>query len=427
MQKTLKLTAEVIDIPFQLECSAIFRFSYERFSEARTEKEVRALIKIRWPHVNCWLCQCALLCARQEYKAHQTQQQNGQRKHNVVWGGRATRKQYLDKEISKDDYKKAKLRPVVSQGEKGEKSNRLFDFTRLHDNIVIYKPNSETKIEYKFITGANQKQEINYLIANIGKIPIQVLLKEGQICFTYEQEKAIPINKIANRIIGIDQNPNKIGVSIIDFINNQEILVKAVCFKISSEARTDDNKRNYETIQIAHKIIKLAKHYRCAEIALELLTMGAKDNGKGRNFNRLCNNQWNRTQFQWIIKKLCDKFAIKLKEINCAYSSTIGNILHRNLPDPCAAAWEIARRGKFLFVKQLCMFPSVNFSQIDILDQWKKTGIDLTKSINWIDLHNGLKNSKLKYRVAIDELKSIAIDFCCRKSGINVYSNFTTS
>ena len=73
------------------------------------------------------------------------------------------------------------------------------------------------------------------------------------------------------------------------------------------------------------------------------------------------------------------------------------------------------------------MFPSTNFSQIDILDQWKKTGIDLTKYINWIDLHNGLKNSKLKYRVAVDDLKSIVRDFCCRKSGINVYSNFTTS
>jgi hypothetical protein len=427
IQKTLKTKADVVDIPFQREFSAAFRTTYERFGELKTEKDIRPILKDKWPDMNCWLAQNAILCARQEYNAHAAQRKTGQRTKNVVWGSRATRQQYLDKKITKDELKKARLRPVVSQGEVDKKSNRLFDFSKLNQNILVYKPNSDTKIEYKFITGKNQANEIQYLIDNIGKITIQVLLKAGQICFTYQQDKSKSTDKIPHRIIGIDMNPNYIGISIIDFRDNQEKLIKAKCFKISNAARKDDNKRNHETIQIGHEIIKLAKHYRCAEVAIELLTMGAKDNGLGKNFNRLCNNEWNRVEFHWIIKKLCDKNHIKLNEVNCAYSSTIGNILHRELPDPCAAAWEIARRGKFQYVKQLCMYPLVDFKKIDILDQWKKIGIDLTGSINWVDLHDGLKNSKLKYRVALGDIPSNVIDFYCKKSGVVIYSNFSTS
>ena len=263
------------------------------------------------------------------------------------------------------------------------------------------------------------------LINNIGKIPIQVLLKEGQICFSYEQEKEVIATKIKDRILGIDMNPNNIGITIVDFKNNQEVLIKSKVFKISNKTRQHDNKRNYETKEIAHQIIRIAKHYRVSEISIEELAMGAKNAGLGKNFNRLCNNEWNRELFQWMIRKLSDKNNILLKEINCRYSSTIGNILHRNLPDPCAAAFEIARRGKFQYIKKLCMWPQVDFSKIDILNLWKKTGIDLTKSIDWKALHYGLKNSKLKYRVSLDELKSSVRDFRCMNTGVIIYSDFS--
>ena len=73
------------------------------------------------------------------------------------------------------------------------------------------------------------------------------------------------------------------------------------------------------------------------------------------------------------------------------------------------------------------MWPLVDFSQIEILNLWKKQGIDLTKSINWKALHLGLKNSKLKYRVSLDELVSSVIDFYCKNTGVVIYSNFSIS
>ena len=162
MQKTLKVVADVpSDIPFQREYSAIFRFSYERWSEGYKEIMIRWLATNRWRNINCWLIQNAILSAKQEYKAHQAQNTSGQRKKKVIWGSRKNFDKRKKGEISKAEYQKARLRPIIIQGDIEHKSNRLFDFSKLRDNIITYKPNRRTKIEYTFITGKNQDKEIN--------------------------------------------------------------------------------------------------------------------------------------------------------------------------------------------------------------------------------------------------------------------------
>ena len=433
---TLKVEADVKDIPYQYEYSSIFRFAYERWVEGKTEIDIRALVKQIWTtrntnstakhkvDVNCWLAQCAIKEAKKEYKAHKEQIKSGQRKKKVIWGGRNNFEKLKNNKITKDVFKKLRLRPLVVQGEQQYESNRLFDLNNIKNGIITYWPNRYTSIDYKFKIHPYQIDQINYISQNIGILPIQVLLKEGQICFSFEQEKQVLLNQIENRILGIDMNPNYIGISIVDFKNNKETLVKSICYKISNNTRRNDNKRNHETIQIGHNIIKVAKHYRCNQISIEDLTMGSKDNGLGKNFNRLCNNEWNRNQLVWTIEKLSDKNNIVFKQVNCAYSSTIGNIMNRYLFDPCASAFEIARRGHYQYVSELCMYPPVKFSEINILNQWKKEGYDFTKCINWKVLHDDLKSSKLKYRVMLDDIKSSIRDFCCRNSGISILSNF---
>ena len=102
MQKTLKVVADVpSDIPFQREYSAIFRFSYERWSDDYKEIQIRHEVKIRWTDVNCWIAQCAILSAKQEYKAHQAQNTSGQRKKKVIWGSRKN----FDKKEKRRDFK----------------------------------------------------------------------------------------------------------------------------------------------------------------------------------------------------------------------------------------------------------------------------------------------------------------------------------
>lgn len=417
MYKTLKLKADLLNIPYQKEYSAAFRFSYERFYEGiDLYKEIENKVKINWPTLGCWLQRMAILDAKSQYESHIALK----RTKKVVWGGRDNLLKLSQGKISKDQWDELRLRPITIQGEANSKSNRLFNFSELDKNILIYKPNKKTKILIPFKIGKNQKKEIAYLMKNIGVIPIQVQLKKNQICFSYEQEKE-PIKVISNRIMGIDMNPNYIGISIV----HNDKLIKSKFFKWSDKARKNNNKRIHETNQIAHSIIQIAIHYRCETISLEELTMGSKNSNKGKIFNRLCNNEWNRELFQWQINKLCDKYGIKCISVNAAYSSTIGNILHRYLPDACASSMEIARRRKFKFTKKLCLYPKTNFNQIAILNQWKEEGLlNLTDITSWVDLHKQIKNSKIKYRVPLTDFKYLVSDFQSIKSGITSYSDF---
>ena len=162
---TLKLKANVpAYIPFQREYSAAFRFAYERWSEGGlTEIQIRALTKANWSSntptqladgridINSWILQNAMLSARQEFKAHQAQYQSGQRTQPIVWGTRKLRDNYLKGEATYTNWQKVRLRPIIIQGEARQHSNRSFDFGKLKDNILIYKPCAGCRMEYSFV------------------------------------------------------------------------------------------------------------------------------------------------------------------------------------------------------------------------------------------------------------------------------------
>jgi hypothetical protein len=99
--------------------------------------------------------------------------------------------------------------------------------------------------------------------------------------------------------------------------------------------------------------------------------------------------------------------------------------LHPELPDAAAAAWEIARRAQHSYQKQLCMYPPLVANNIQILNQWKKQGLDLfTRAATWVDLHNQIKNAKLKYRNQLGLFTSAVTDFSSSNSGILIYTDF---
>jgi hypothetical protein len=435
MLVSLKLRTAVQDFPLQREYSAVFRYAYERTREGLNQKQVRALTKQIWSNpqsdneqgVNSWIVQCAILDAQAQHAAHEAQITSGQRKPDaVIWGGAKNLKLRSRKQITKSEYRRLRMRPMCLQGELLKKSNRLFDFSRLSEGVITYKPNRTTRLTIPLqVVSKNQLRELAYVASRVGEIPIQVQLKAGQVCLTYEQKKCADTHAlVSNRILGIDQNPNSIGISILDFRDGKSHIIHTEQITWSNAARQHDDKRDHETTQIAHAIIRLATHYRVSEIALEQLTMGARDAGKGRSFNRLINNEWNRTQFDWCLTRLCDKHRIELTHVNCAYSSTIGNLTYRNLPDACGAAAEIARRAHHKYQKNICMFPPMRMDEIPLVNQWKNEGLDFTTSTSWVDIHNSIKNAKLKYRVQLSSLKSAVYRFLSTKSGLLRYTQF---
>jgi hypothetical protein len=83
------------------------------------------------------------------------------------------------------------------------------------------------------------------------------------------------------------------------------------------------------------------------------------------------------------------------------YSSFIGNLQHDSF-DPVNAATEICRRGfNFVIRKNKKFYPAFEFKS-SFLEQWKQT--EMNDLNGWKEFFKVFKNSKLKYRVSLEDL-----------------------
>lgn len=242
------------------------------------------------------------------------------------------------------------------------------------------------------------------------KITVSIKLSDKYVWLTYDESLIYDarFKKLqARRILGIDMNPNYIGLSVIEFNKNDEfkVLHKQV-FDLSkltissSKANTDasskylTNKLKHETIAIAHEISKMADVWKCKTLAIEELSIKPKDLMKGQKLNRLCNNKWERNLFVNKLKMLANLHKFNLIEVNPTYSSIVGNFAYgsENTPDMVAASIEIARRAYRKFDRGW-FYPIFKIQFRD--EQWKQT---LGSVENWKVLFAKIKESGLKYR-----------------------------
>ena len=287
----------------------------------------------------------------------------------VIFGGK---KLFIDRcqnKISKEEFQLKKLRPIYSVGQSDRKGNRKFSI--ITDNHIIFKPNQNEKFLLEINPSKNYQKYLLELsdLASQKKIPIDFKLDLEYVYIGFDLNKLkserIISEKIKDRYFAIDMNPNYVGYTVIDWIDeNYKIIDKgAISLKdlndyddslkgkgFSSESKERKyiiNKRNYEISDIAHKLERIANHYQCENFVMEDLTIPSKDNGKGKRFNRLCNQQWCRNRFCNILKKLCKVDKIKILKVIPNYSSFIGNLVYRDerLFDPCLSSIEISRRG----------------------------------------------------------------------------------
>lgn len=108
-----------------------------------------------------------------------------------------------------------------------------------------------------------------------------------------------------------------------------------------------NNKRNYEIIEVAKDICKIAKSCQCHLVVVEDLNIKNQDRSKGKKLNRLCNSFFIRNAFVSNLNKRCNIDGIRFLKVVPQYSSFIGNFLYRslNLPDPILASIELGRKG----------------------------------------------------------------------------------
>ena len=394
--------------------SSIVRVAFNRYQDGMEEKEVRAYCNRIFDH-NSWFIQSAVKAAAALYKL------NGDK--HILFGGKTNLRQYMRGLIDKTTFKYRRMFPIGIQGEILRKGNRLFAFD-LDNQRLTYKPSKDKHVEIKFLP---MKKKIASELAKVqelatqNKITISVKLSDKYAWLTYDERLIYDARykKLqSKRVLGIDMNPNYIGLSVIEFNKNDEfnVLHKQVFdlskLTISSgKASTDKsskyltNKLKHETIAIAHEISKLADVWKCKTVAIEDLNIKPRDQKKGNKLNKLCNNKWERRLFVNKLKMLANLHKFELIEVNPAYSSIVGNFAYggENTPDMVAASIEIGRRAYKKFEKRW-FYPRFSIQFRD--EQWKQT---LGPVDDWKALFSKIKETGLKYRFLLRDYVQNAV------------------
>lgn len=414
--KTVKLTiCNEVDVLDDMRVfSSIARVAFNRYQDGLDEKEVRAYCNAMFNH-NSWFIQSAVKEAAALYKL------NGEKR--ILFGGKNNLRQYLKGLIDKTTFKYRRMFPIGIQGEKLHKGNRLFALD-LDNQRLTYKPSKDRHVEIRFLP---MKKKIAEELAKVqelteqNKITVSIKLSDKYVWLTYDESLIYDarFKKLQpKRILGIDMNPNYIGLSVIEFNKNDEfkVLHKQV-FDLSkltissgksstdSSSRHLTNKLKHETIAIAHEISKLVNVWKCKAVAIEDLSIKPKDQKKGKKLNRLCNNKWERRMLVNKLKMLANLHQFNLIEVNPAYSSIVGNIAYgnENTPDMVAASIEIARRAYKKFDKGW-FYPRFNIQFRD--EQWKQT---LGSVDDWKGLFSKIKETGLKYRFLLRDYVQNAV------------------
>ena len=365
---------------------------------------------------------------------------------------------FLDRakgKISREEFLENKYLPICSVGEADKKGNRKFEI--ISEFKILFKVNRNLHIDLNLCNlNSNYRKELLQLInaQNNKSLPITYKLDSEYIYISYEEKdlkEVEKINKIKDRVFAIDLNPNYIGWSVVDWKNSDKheliasgvISIKDINDKEnplkgkssdSKEKKYIANKRQYETIQVAIYLISLAKHYQCSLFVLEKLDMNSKDYEKGKKFNRLVNNLWNRNLLINQIKKRCDLLDIDVLEVLPNFSSFIGNMVYRNLdkPDMVLASIEIGRRG-YEFYHQYIAKDKPKSKNI-IFNESESTKTQISQSMEELGLKENFTNIKdlyfritktlkLRYRVSsnFDNLKFFSLKSI--KSRIILYNS----
>lgn len=409
--------------------SSCLHYAYNRYTEGLKpidiERQLKTLNNV--PLMTAWLFKC---CA---YNI-----KNFKGKDKVIFGGK---KNFIDRckgKITKEEYKERRLSPIESNGEGNQHGNRCFQLTS--DFKVIFKPVRTTHIELQLELSKHHKDILKkiYMLQDQNKpVMFQLGLEYVYIVIDETLIEKHNTEKIENRIFAIDLNPNYVGWSVVDWKseNEYDLIDKGVFslkelndkfFEYKGLPSSDKkkikltNKRTHEVYAVVRNLISKAIHYKCSIFSVEELNMNSKDHSKGKKYNRLVNNLWNRSKMVSNIHKWCNIYNIKFLEVKPNYSSFIGNIIFRNeeCPDMVLASIEIGRRA-YEFYHQYILKDKEEKHNIIIADSkmfaetiaksLEEFGVDTQSSLDLKELYYELKKSKVKYRFPFtDKWKSFS-------------------
>ena len=423
---------------YRKQYSSVLHYAYNRryegISEKNIEHQISSLNNI--PLVKSYLKRCAVKNATQLIKDEDKKQ--------LIFGGKKNFIERCKGKITKDEFLNKRLSKLFIIGEANQHGNRMVVINDDLDSFT-FKPTMKDKIVLS-IEGRYKKYKtlLNklYNLQQYKQIPITYELDNEYIYLIYDEtllNQFVDYKPIKNRIFAIDLNPNYIGWSIVDWKSSSKFeVVKSGVISIkdindidfnlkgksseSKERKYINNKRIFETYEISKLLVNTAKYYKCEVFGLEELNIKSKDTTRGRHYNKLVNNVWNRTKLVNNIKKRCNIYSIRVLLSKPNYSSFVGNFLFRDLklPDMVLASIEIGRRcyefkaqyiDKTKDKRKNIILPDVN----DFNDRYVKSLEEFNIPVEIKDLdkiYYFLKNAKSRYRVSLDDLPHLEFSRC---------------
>jgi len=391
---------------------------------------------------------------------------------NITFGGRDLLKQISfinndkikNKELIKqktDKYHENRILPINYFGSLNDyNSNRYFNFD-FENNIIVYKPAISKKINISYNISKKYKNDLLKLhqIKDLKQQSISITLTAKYLCVTFDdtkinnynfdnklylkkikyvtdkdersrlyKEQCVElndfklINKKSNRYASIDLNPEYIGVSIMNKIDDKNFkLVDSFCYNLSNligksglasthvNSKYLTNKRKYEIGVIYTDLFRKLIHYKVGYFVIEDLNFKPKNiNDLPKEFNRKTKNVWNLNFQKHLINKHCNQTGIQLIEVNPVYTSFIGNILYDKF-DPINAAIEIGRRGMIKFIKGNKLYPELTDTILDtVVERFKFKSFPDVQVIkdckSWIKLYEVMKKAGIRYRWQLKDI-----------------------
>ena len=412
---------------YQKQYNNLLHLFYNRLKEGVSETECKHLQYNNLDLMKSWFRQS---CVKDASFLLKTKDET------VLFGGKFLFYQLLRKNISKEEFKEKRLVPLCSIGEKRSNGNRLF---RLSEDCysVVFKPSLKQKIRLNLI-GIGKRIKILqklYLHQRLKDTPITYKLDKKFVYISFDESilQEEVVKPIQNRIFSIDMNPNYIGWSILDWkssdhfniinkgvislknINDVEYQYKKLKLSSTTVKRKHLNaKREFETLEVSKFLVDIAKHYRCECFGIEDLTIQSKDKGRGKDYNKLTNNNWCRNKLVNNLRKRSNIFGIKFIELAPQYSSVIGNLVYRelSLPDMVLSSIEISRRcyefnlQYILKVKEKTknvIFPVLTISLLSKVKHSLEEVKCFVDFVDWKQITSELKKSEIRYRFPFDE------------------------
>jgi len=409
--KTIKLPFKTSEIglltDLQRQYTILVKSTYKRILNKSSEKEIRLYLRglNNVKDLDTLFYNNAILNAKSFQKE------------NKIIFKRENFFKRLKNKVTKDIFKENKYLPLVNYGETIKYGNRKFKLD-LENNKIIFKLNRNKHIDLIL-----PKLKINY---QRELQVLQDLMEQKKICVTFKIDKNFifisyePIieEKIIlknNRILGIDLNPNNIGLSILEFKGEKFEIIYKSFIDLTKINTYKTNKKSYELIMVSKQIVQVMKSFNVGNIAIEDLNMKSKDHIRGRKNNKLLNS-WNRNLVVNNLIKRCRIEGIQVHLTHPAYTSIIGNLKYEYF-DPINASIEVGRRG-YLFNK---MYIKNSFYPIFELknqwNQWKEeSGLFFE---GWKDFYSYIKTLKLIYRVPIQKL--VYRNICIKKLDFSIF------